>query len=227
LSKADSAVHAVDVRTQDQQPIEEFILVNSDKSLVNAGGGGAHVFAISVHCRRAFEFIGHGSNLRRAAAFFSKPGRHCARDCFGDVHRFSRAKYGSRGLLLIPASWFGGCLFGTLLIRPSTWPVTAISFLVLGGIVAANAQLSLNVTSGLAILLGLMHGCMNGAGMRWTASVVVAYIGLVAGIFVVVAQVSALVIRLRPPWAPIMVRVAENWVIASGLLLLGWAAQPS
>jgi urease accessory protein len=133
--------------------------------------------------------------------------------------------YGRRALFLLPASWFVGCLFGTVVMRASTWPVAAISFLIFGGLVAANAQLSLQVTSALAVLLGLIHGWMNGAGMRWTGAVVVAYVGLVAGIFIVVALVSALVIRLKPPWALIMVRVAGSWVVASGLLLLGWAAR--
>jgi hypothetical protein len=30
---------------------------------------------------------------------------------------------------------------------------------------------------------------------------------------------------LRPPWARIAVRVAGSWIVATGLLLLGWAAR--
>jgi hypothetical protein len=40
-----------------------------------------------------------------------------------------------------------------------------------------------------------------------------------------VALVSALVIKLRPPWTKIAVRVIGSWIVASGLLLLGWAAR--
>jgi urease accessory protein len=134
-------------------------------------------------------------------------------------------EYGRRALFLLPASWFVGCLLGTLATRATNWPVAAVSFLVFGGLVAANAQLSLRVTTALAVLLGVVHGWMNGAGTRWTPSVLAAYAGLVAGVFVLVALVAALVIRLRPPWARIMVRVAGSWVVASGLLLLGWAAR--
>jgi hypothetical protein len=50
-------------------------------------------------------------------------------------------------------------------------------------------------------------------------------VGLVGGIFILVALVAALVIRLRPPWARIVVRVAGSWIVATGLLLLGWAAR--
>jgi hydrogenase/urease accessory protein HupE len=134
-------------------------------------------------------------------------------------------EYGRRALFLLPASWFVGCMLGTVATRATSWPLAAISFLVFGGLVAANARLSLRVMTALASVLGLAHGWMNGAGMRWSVSLVGAYAGLVGGIFVVVALVSAFVIRLRPPWARIAVRVGGSWIVASGLLLLGWAAR--
>ena len=134
-------------------------------------------------------------------------------------------EYGRRTLLLLPASWFVGCILGTIFQWAASWPVAAISFLVFGGLVAANARLSLRTTTALAGLLGLVHGWMNGAGVPWSLSLVGAYAGLVAGIFVVVALVSAFVIKLRPPWTRIAVRVAGSWIVATGLLLLGWAAR--
>jgi urease accessory protein len=134
-------------------------------------------------------------------------------------------EYGRRALFLLPASWFVGCMLGTVATRVTSWPLAAISFLVFGGLVAANARLSLRVMTALASMLGLAHGWMNGAGMRWSVSLVGAYAGLVGGIFVAVALVSAFVIRLRPPWARIAVRVVGSWIVASGLLLLGWAAR--
>jgi len=134
-------------------------------------------------------------------------------------------KYGRRALFLLPASWFVGCFLGTTSHWSASWPVAAISFLVFGGLVAANAQLSLHTMTVLAGLLGLVHGWMNGAGLRWSLSLVGVYLGLVAGIFVVVALVAAFVIKLRPPWARIAVRVAGSWIVASGLLFLGWATR--
>jgi urease accessory protein len=135
------------------------------------------------------------------------------------------SEYSRRALFLLPASWFVGCFLGTMFQWAASWPVAAISFLVFGGLVAANAQLSLRTMTVLPGLLGLVHGWMNGAGVRWSFSLVAAYAGLVGGIFVVVALVSAFVIRLRPPWARIAVRVAGSWIVASGLLFLGWAAR--
>jgi urease accessory protein len=77
----------------------------------------------------------------------------------------------------------------------------------------------------LAGLLGLVHGWLNGAGVPWSSSLVGVYAGLVGGIFVVVALVSAFVIKLRPLWARIAVQVAGSWIVASGLLLLGLTAR--
>ena len=134
-------------------------------------------------------------------------------------------EYGRRVLFLLPASWFVGCFLGTMFQWAASWPVAAISFLILGGLVAANAQLSLRTVTLLAGLLGLVHGWLNGAGVHWSFSLVGVYAGLVVGIFVIVALVSAFVINLRPDWTRIAVRVAGSWIVASGLLLLGWAAR--
>lgn len=128
-----------------------------------------------------------------------------------------------RALFVLPVSWFAGCLAGTWAMPPVSWPVAAISFLVFGGLVATNAQVSARALTWLAIALGLIHGSLNGAGMRWAPSLLAAYAGLAAGVAVVVALVSALVLRVEKPWARIVVRVAGSWIVASGLLLLGWS----
>jgi len=131
--------------------------------------------------------------------------------------------FGRRVLLALPLSWFLGCLIGTWTLPALAWPVAAISFMVLGGLVALDAKLSLRLTTTLAVALGLAHGALNGGGMRWSASVLAAYAGLAATVAVVVALVSAFVVRLERQWARIVVRVAGSWIAASGLLLLGWA----
>jgi hydrogenase/urease accessory protein HupE len=125
---------------------------------------------------------------------------------------------------LLPASWFAGCLLGTLTgMTPPSWPLPAISFLVLGGLVATDAQLSIRVIASLAVALGLTHGAMNGAGMRWSLPLLGAYAGLAAAVLVTATLISAFVLRLQRPWMRIVVRVAGSWIVASGLLLLGWS----
>ena len=135
------------------------------------------------------------------------------------------ASYGRRALFVLPGAWLLGGLLGfTASATNGSAVLSSIWFLLLGGFVAADAKLSLRVATAMATLLGLSHGYLNGTGMGASGSAAVALLGLVFAVFVLVALSSAFVVRLRVQWARIAVRVAGNWISASGLLLLGWAA---
>jgi hypothetical protein len=69
--------------------------------------------------------------------------------------------------------------------------LTAISFLLLGGLVAADTQLSLRATTVIAALLRLVHGYLNDAGMGQPGVGAVALIGLVFMVSVFVAFCAA------------------------------------
>jgi urease accessory protein len=132
--------------------------------------------------------------------------------------------YGRRALFVLPGAWLLGGLLG--LTAPATSESAATSslwFLLLGGLVAADAKLSLTLATALVVLLGLHHGYLNGAGIGASAGAVAALIGLASAVFVFVALAAAFVVRLRAEWARIAVRVAGSWIVASGILLLGWA----
>jgi urease accessory protein len=134
------------------------------------------------------------------------------------------ASQGRRALFVLPAAWFVGGLAGTAEAASAGSPVlSAAWFVVLGILVAADAPLPERTTTGLATLLGLQHGWLNGSGMDRAGAAAVALVGLTAAVFVLVAVAAALVVSLRPRWARIAVRVAGSWVAASGLLMLGWA----
>ncbi len=136
------------------------------------------------------------------------------------------ASYGRRALFVLPSAWLlGGILGVTTSVTNGSVILSSIWFLLLGGLLAADAKLSLQVTTGLAALLGLYHGYLNGTGMGASGYVAAALIGLVLAVFVVVALPAAFVLRLRVAWARIAVRVAGSWIAAGGLLLLGWATR--
>jgi hydrogenase/urease accessory protein HupE len=101
--------------------------------------------------------------------------------------------------------------------------LTCASFLLIGGLVAAQVKISLRVISALAAFLGCFHGYLNGTEVRRFNDGTYVLLGLALAVFVVVAIAASLVIPLRRPWALIVVRVAGSWIAASGLLLLGWA----
>lgn len=133
------------------------------------------------------------------------------------------AAYGRRALFVLPTTWLVGGIAG--LAAATTNPsavVTAATFLLLGGLIAMDASLSLRVTTALAALIGLYHGYLNGTGMGQPGTASLALSGLVFAVFVLVALAAAFVVRLQAAWARIAVRVVGSWIVASGLLMLGW-----
>ena len=134
------------------------------------------------------------------------------------------ADYGRRALLTLPAAWLLGTLSGLTAAAASAGALGASFWLLLlGGLVVADAKLSLRAMTTLSALLGLVHGYLNGAGMGLSAAAIVAALGLASAVFVLVVLVAALVVPLRTPWARIAVRVGGSWIAASGLLMLGWS----
>jgi len=134
------------------------------------------------------------------------------------------APYGRRAMFTVPAAWLLGSLLG-LSAAAASWGMlgAALWFLLLGGLVVADAKLSLRAMTALGALLGLAHGYFNGSGMGLSVPSVVATLGLAAAVFVLVVLVAALVVQLRVQWARIAVRVGGSWIAAIGLLMLGWS----
>jgi len=134
------------------------------------------------------------------------------------------ARAGRLALFALPGAWLAGGLGG--LAHPAavaTATLTATSFLLLGGLVAADARLRPGWVVGVAIVLGLVHGYFNGSAMGEARLGILGLAGIVSALFVIVALAAALVVALRVPWTRIAVRVAGSWIAAAGLLLLGWS----
>jgi hydrogenase/urease accessory protein HupE len=136
------------------------------------------------------------------------------------------AEYGRRALFILPAAWCVGGSIGAEMSIANAHPVfSACWLLLLGVLLAANARLSLPLATGLAAVLGLTHGYLNGSGLGLSLTAIAVLLGLGFAVFVLVALASAFVVRLRAPWTRIAVRVAGSWIAASGLLMLGWAVR--
>ena len=136
--------------------------------------------------------------------------------------RGSRA--GRATLFALPGAWLVGGLAGLAFPTISTaTALTTVSFVLLGGLVAAEAPLRPGWVAGLAVVLGLLHGTLNGGAMSEARLGALGIAGIVATLFVVTALATAMVVAIRVPWGRIAVRVAGSWIAAVGLLLLGWA----
>jgi hydrogenase/urease accessory protein HupE len=130
---------------------------------------------------------------------------------------------GRIAFFLLPGAWLAGGLVG--LVHPVTGQfafLACFSFLVLGGLVAFDAKLQPRYVAGLALGFGLALGYLNGSDLSATNVGTLGVLGTAASIFVLVALTAALAASLHVPWTRIVVRVAGSWIVAAGLLLLGW-----
>ena len=94
----------------------------------------------------------------------------------------------------------------------------------LGALLAADRPLPLGFVVGLAILLGLIHGILNGSELAKTlSSAQMSNAGVVVALFVSVSLLAGQAASVRVRWARTAVRVAGSWIAAIGLLMLGWA----
>ncbi len=107
---------------------------------------------------------------------------------------------GRRALFLLPAAWFAGGLAGLTMSAAATFPLAAISFLLLGVLVAANAPLTARGVAAIALGLGLAHGFFNGIAFHGSASGTLALVGEAAVLFALVGP--RLGVR-RVPRAPL------------------------
>jgi hydrogenase/urease accessory protein HupE len=130
--------------------------------------------------------------------------------------------YARRVLFTVTGAWLGGGLLGLLFGWSAPLAVTALSFLILGGLVAADRPISATVGVALAAALGVVHGQMNGAEMGTVGIGVSGLLGTVGCLFVLVSLLTGLVVSLEQPWTRIAVRVAGSWIVAIGLLYVGW-----
>jgi hydrogenase/urease accessory protein HupE len=130
-------------------------------------------------------------------------------------------------LLVLPVAWIVGGLAGFAAGRALPGSLlTAISLLVLGVLTATDRRLGERTVMVLALLLGVLHGWLNGADIAVAGREALGLAGIAAAVFVVVALGAALVVSLRSAWARVAVRVAGSWAAAVGLLLLGWGLRP-
>ena len=135
------------------------------------------------------------------------------------------AAFGRRVLFLLPAAWLLGGWVGLGHTAIASTVVTALSFLLMGGLLAADAKISLHWFPGVILALGISHGDLNGAGLGQADSPRIVLLGIGTAAFVLVALSASFAASLRRQWAGVALRVAGSWIAACGILLAGWAAR--
>jgi hydrogenase/urease accessory protein HupE len=134
------------------------------------------------------------------------------------------AAHGRRVMIVLPCAWLlgGACGLSVSTIAASSW-VSALWFVLVGGLVLTDAKLSLRALTVLVVLLGAYHGFLNGSGLGASVAAAVSLVGLVSAVFVLIALTAAFAVQLQQPWMRIALRVVGSWIAASGLLLFGWS----
>jgi hydrogenase/urease accessory protein HupE len=129
-------------------------------------------------------------------------------------------------VIILPVTWFlaglaGLHLFGTLDLP---W-LSALSFALLGVLVASNPPLPAVVVVVLAGLFGALHGLLNGSALEAIGAGWTSLLGIVVTVWVIGLLVAAGVVSLHAGWTRVAVRVAGSWVAAVGILMFGWMLQ--
>jgi urease accessory protein len=129
-------------------------------------------------------------------------------------------------LFILPVAWLSGALAGASSDMPLTLPVTtAIVTIAFGVLVAADRPMPPRLVVGCAVVLGLLHGSLNGTDLGQQHAFGLSIVGIAVALFVIVSLLAGQVTSLRLAWGRIVVRVAGSWIAATGLLMLGWAVR--
>ena len=137
-------------------------------------------------------------------------------------------RFGRAVLFLLPIAWLVGSTFGLWLTPPITLPLAeTILTIALGILLATDSPLPLTLVAGLAILLGLFHGLLNGSELPKAPSGQIYSVGVGTALFITASLMAGQAASVHLQWARVAIRVAGSWIVAIGLLMLGWALRVS
>jgi hydrogenase/urease accessory protein HupE len=129
-------------------------------------------------------------------------------------------------LFTLPVAWLAGAFIGASSDVPMTLPITtALMTIAFGILVAADRPLPFRLIVGCAVVLGLLHGSLNGSDLGQQRAFGLSIAGVAVALFVIVSLLAGQVTSVRHAWGRIVVRVAGSWIAATGLLMLGWAVR--
>jgi hydrogenase/urease accessory protein HupE len=99
---------------------------------------------------------------------------------------------------------------------------SAVWFLAIGALLAADARMPPTATVTLAVVTGAIHGYFNGSGLGVSLTTATVLAGLTLAVFVLTVFCAAPVVLLTANWARIALRVVGSWIAACGVLMFGW-----
>jgi hypothetical protein len=133
---------------------------------------------------------------------------------------------GRRALLVLPPGWLAGALAGLVFAFVPVVSTTGLALVVLlvGGLIAADYRLSLARLQLLLIGLGAIAGVGSGRAFVNQPKALMLLLGGALSLWLLCALLAGGVVALSrgAAWLRIVVRVGGSWLVALGVLLLGW-----
>lgn len=128
-------------------------------------------------------------------------------------------------LAALTLAWLTGgalSLSGLVLSALALPTATAMLFLLIGGLLAANLDLSDVACAAVAALLGVVRGMGDLAGVSASLPHALALLGMAASVFTIFALAASVTLPLQRLWVIVAARVSGSWLAALGLLFAGW-----
>jgi urease accessory protein len=128
-------------------------------------------------------------------------------------------------LAVLPLAWLVGGLFALsgVALSALTLPIaTALLFLAIGALLAADAKVAPPICAGVAACLGLIRGAGDLAGVAISGAHILTLLGMAASVFAVFALAASVTLPLQRLWMIVAARVSGSWLAALGLLFAGW-----
>ncbi len=128
-------------------------------------------------------------------------------------------------LAILPLIWFvAGLLTMQGLVVPNVVlsSATALLFLVIGGLLAANAKAPLVLIAAVGATLAIVRGIADLTGIAESSTSLLTLMGMCASVFTIFALAASATLSLERLWLIVAARVCGSWVAAVGLLLAGW-----
>ena len=136
------------------------------------------------------------------------------------------ARAGRLTVMALPISWLLAGMIGMSLPVTLDLPwFSALSVIALGVLVAADARLPPLAVGSLGGGYGALHGLLNGTALAAIGAAPSTLFGIALTVLLLTLLTAAAVTPVRALWARVAVRVAGSWVVAVGMLTLGWLAQ--
>ncbi|MBB3564355.1 hydrogenase/urease accessory protein HupE [Rhizobium sp. BK512] len=195
----------------------------STKSRIRAVGASIGIAIIPVEASAHLVNTGLGPIYDGVAHFAMSPEAILPIVALGVLAGLRGLAHARVAVLLLPVAWitFGlvGMSLGLLAINPA---YESLPLLILGGLAAADVRMPVWATGSLAIVLAAFEGYVFGSAYSAARDGAPAIIGSAGLVFVLIALVSAAVLKAKWDWTRIAMRVVGSWTAASGMLLLGW-----